>query len=170
MVPHGSLAAAYRAWEDAYGLRDVPTRHLQMASFAFDVFTGDWVRALASGGTLVSCPRETLLDPSGLYELMVRERVDCAEFVPAVVENLIAHLEASGGSLGFLRLLAVGSDVWHAGEYERLVRLAGPSTRVVSSYGLTEATIDSTYFEGSLADRSAARVVPIGRPFAGSRV
>jgi amino acid adenylation domain-containing protein len=172
MVAHASLVGTYRSWEDAYALRSgpAPTRHLQMASFAFDVFTGDWVRALASGGTLVACPKETLLDPAALYELMVREQIDCAEFVPAVVENLIAYLEESGQRLDFLRLVVVGSDLWHAGEYERLRGLAGPATRVVNSYGLTEATIDSTFFEGDLAGRPANRPVPIGRPLGHARV
>ena len=169
MVTHAGLAVVYRAWEDVYSLRP-GMRLLQMASFAFDVFTGDWVRALGSGGTLVACPRETLLDPEELHTLMVRERVDCAEFVPAVVEGLVAHLEASDQSLDFMRLIVVGSDVWHTGAYERLRRLSGASARVVNSYGLTEATIDSLYFEGSLADRPANRPVPIGRPFAGTRV
>ncbi|AGA31110.1 amino acid adenylation domain-containing protein [Singulisphaera acidiphila] len=169
-VSHASLSSAFHSWKDAYRLDAPGTRHLQMANFAFDVFTGDWVRALGSGGTLVFCPRETLLDPPALYELMVRERVTCAEFVPTVIENLLPYLEVSGKSLDFLQLLVVGSDLWHAGEYERLRRLAGPATRIVNSYGLTEATIDSTFFEGSLADRPANRPVPIGRPLSNSRV
>ncbi|SIO25216.1 amino acid adenylation domain-containing protein [Singulisphaera sp. GP187] len=169
-VSHASLAATFDAWNEAYGLEQAGTRHLQMANFAFDVFTGDWVRALGSGGTLVFCPRETLLDPPALHALMVRERVTCAEFVPTVIENLLPYLEESGKSLDFLELLVVGSDLWHAGEYERLRRLAGPTTRIVNSYGLTEATIDSTFFEGSLADRPVNRPVPIGRPLNNSRV
>ncbi len=170
MISHASLDAMARVWEDAYRLRSGPSRHLQMASFSFDVFTGDWVRALCTGGALVACPRETLLDPKELLALMRRERVDAAEFVPAVIETLIAHVEEEGESLDFLRLVAVGSDLWHAGEYERLRRLVGPGTRVVNSYGLTEATIDSTYFEGDLSDRPGNRPVPIGRPFANALI
>ena len=52
--------------------------HLQMASFSFDVFSGDVVRSLCSGGKLVLCPRELLLAPAELYELMCQEKVDCA--------------------------------------------------------------------------------------------
>jgi amino acid adenylation domain-containing protein len=170
MISHASLDAMAQAWEDAYGLRSGPSRHLQMASVAFDVFTGDWVRALGTGGALVACPRDALLDPNELLALMRRERVDAAEFVPAVIETLIAHAEERGESLDFLRLVAVGSDLWQAGEYERLRRVVGPETRVINSYGLTEATIDSTYFEGDLSDRLGNRPVPIGRPFANARV
>src|SRR5207245_9534794 len=63
MVEHGSLVNAYLAWEEAYGLRAQATAHLQMANFVFDVFTGDLVRALCSGGKLVLCPMETMLTP-----------------------------------------------------------------------------------------------------------
>lgn len=48
-VTHGNLASAYQSWNEVYRLdRDIRV-HLQMASFAFDVFTGDMVRALCSG-------------------------------------------------------------------------------------------------------------------------
>ena len=170
MVTHANLVSAYHSWETAYGLGDAIRRHLQMASFMFDVSTGDWVRALGSGGTLVICPKSPLLEPASLYDLLRSERVDCAEFVPAVVENLIGHLEATGQALDCLRLIVVGSDLLSSGLYECLRHLAGPETRVVNSYGLTEATIDSTCFEGSLADQPAGRATPIGRPLANTRI
>ena len=170
MITHGSLCNAYRAWEDAYHLRSGPTVHLQMASCAFDVFTGDWVRALCSGGTLVLCPREALLDPARLYDLMLCEKVDCAEFVPAVLRGLVEHLKETGRSLEFMRLLVAGSDVWYAGEYRGIRQLCGPRTRLVNSYGLTEATIDSTYFESADLDLPEDRPLPIGRPFANTQL
>ena len=170
MIAHGSLCNAYHAWEDAYRLRTEATSHLQMASCAFDVFAGDWTRALCSGGKLVLCPRDILLDGPNLYDLMRREGVDCAEFVPAVLRNLVTHLEETGQSLSFMRVLIAGSDVWYAGEYRRIRGMCGPQTRLINSYGLTEATIDSTYFEGTALDLPEDRPVPIGRPFANTRI
>jgi amino acid adenylation domain-containing protein len=169
LVTHRSLVAAYEAWESAYGLAMPPGVHLQAAGPAFDVFTGDWVRALGSGGTLVVAPREVVLDPGPLADLMTRERVEFAEFVPAIVEALMGHLEDSGRRLDGMRLVAVGSDVWRVGQHRRLRALVGPSARVVNSYGLTEATIDSTCFEGDPADAPDDVPTPIGRPFAGTR-
>ena len=166
VVSRGNLAAARDGWEAAYGLDALRGPHLQMAGVAFDVFAGDWVRALCAGGSLVVCPRETLLDPAAIVELMARGRVAVAEFVPAVVEGVVEHIEATGVRLPDLRLLAVGSDVLRAGLYGRLRRAVGPGVRVVNSYGLTEVTIDSTYFEGPAGD--ADRPVPIGRPFPGT--
>ena len=169
MIRQRSLVNAYLGWEEAYELREVRS-HLQMASFAFDVFTGDLVRALCSGGKLVLCPREHLLEPARLHALMREEGVEYAEFVPAVLRALADHLEESGQDLAFLRLLVCGSDVWRVGEYRRFLRLCGPGTRLVNSFGLTEATIDSSYFESRSLDLPEERLVPIGRPFANTRL
>ena len=169
VVEHRSLLNAFLAWREAYEL-DTVRVHLQMASFAFDVFTGDFVRALCSGGRLVLCPRESLLDAAQLEALLRREVVECAEFVPAVLRHLVAHLERTGAKLDFMRLLICGSDAWYAGEYERFQKLCGPQTRLINSFGLTEATIDSSYFEARQLALAADQLVPIGRPFANTQL
>ena len=171
MVSHRSLLAATAAWEHAYDLRQPPLRHLQAAGFGFDVFTGDWCRALTTGGTLVACPRTVLLDPAALADLIRRERIECLELVPALADALATQLERQGEDLRGIRLLAVGSDTVRGRLYRRLRGLVGPGGRVVNSYGLTEATIDSTYFGGPLQDLEVEDgPAPIGRPFPGTRI
>ncbi|GGS14006.1 hypothetical protein GCM10010284_54280 [Streptomyces rubiginosohelvolus] len=167
-VSHRNLASAQAAWRQAYRLDTDVTTHLQMAEPSFDVFTGDLVRALCSGGTLVLADRDLLFDTTRLYRTMRQERVDCAEFVPAVVRGLMDHCARQGLRLDFLRLLVVGSDAWSVGEYRRLSELCGPGTRLVNSYGLTEATIDSAYFEGPVDALEPGAMVPIGRPLPNS--
>ncbi|MFE4453081.1 amino acid adenylation domain-containing protein [Streptomyces sp. NPDC056796] len=167
-VSHGNLASAYAAWQQEYRLETDVRVHLQMAEPSFDVFTGDLTRALCSGGTLVLADRDLLFDTTRLYRTMRQERVDCAEFVPAVVRGLMDHCAREGLRLDFLRLLVVGSDAWSVGEYRRLAELCGPGTRLVNSYGLTEATIDSACFEGPVDDLEPGAMVPIGRPLANS--
>lgn len=170
MVTHASFVNAYRAWETVYGLREQPGIHLQMASFSFDVFSGDVARALCSGGTLVICPRETLLDPGQLYSLMCEKKVDHAEFVPQVLTHLTDYLIASNQRLDFMRILIAGSDIWHLQEYLTLRQLCGAQTRIFNTYGLTEATIDSTYFACDQIASGASAVMPIGRPFANTQL
>jgi acyl-CoA synthetase (AMP-forming)/AMP-acid ligase II len=169
MISHAALANAYFAWHEAYGLGDV-NAHLQMASISFDVFSGDLVRALCSGGKLVLAPQEHLFNPAGLYRLMREERVDCAEFVPAVVRDLVKYLAGSGQSLDFLRLMIVGSDTWSATEYAALQDLCGSRTRVINSYGVSEATIDSSFFETAALEPATDAVLPIGRAFANTEI
>ncbi|HEX2962083.1 MAG TPA: amino acid adenylation domain-containing protein, partial [Ignavibacteriales bacterium] len=165
MIQHASLINAYQSWEMAYELTTRARSHLQMASFSFDVFAGDWTRALCSGGKLVITPREILLEGEKLYNLMRQEGVNIAEFVPAVLRNLIQYLDISGNNLNFFHLLIAGSDVWYAGEYRKFLKYCGENTRLINSFGLTEATIDSSYFESTNLDIPNDRLVPIGRPF-----
>ncbi len=170
MIQHRSLVNAYLAWEEAYELRSRARSHLNMASFSFDVFSGDWTRALCSGGKLVLAPREILLEASELYALMRKEEITIAEFVPAVLRNLIAHLEETGEKLDFFRDLIAGSDIWYVSEYKKFLAFTGPETRLINSFGLTEATIDSTYFESRDLNLSGDRLVPIGRPFQNMKI
>ncbi len=170
MIEHQSLVNTYLGWEQIYQLRSKASCHLQMASFAFDVFSGDVVRALCSGGKLVLCPKEVLLSPEQLYALMLQEKVDCAEFVPVVLRHLIAYLEESQQRLDFMQLLICGSDSWYGGEYEKFRGLCGEKTRLINSFGLTEATIDSSYFESPTANLPKDQLVPIGRPFPNTQI
>jgi amino acid adenylation domain-containing protein/thioester reductase-like protein len=169
MIEHRSLVNAYIAWEKDYKLPKI-TSHLQMASFSFDVFSGDLVRALCSGGKLVLCPPELLLEPEKLYQLMLREKVDCAEFVPGVLRNLIQYLEQTQQHLEFMQLLICGSDSWYIQEYEKFRQFCGEKTRLINSFGLTEATIDSTFFETDTTKLSLEQLVPIGKPFANTQI
>jgi amino acid adenylation domain-containing protein/thioester reductase-like protein len=173
MVEHRHLVNAYFAWEESYKLEKV-TCHLQMANFCFDVFTGDLVRALCSGGKLVLCPREFLLEPQKLYGLIQQEKVDCAEFVPVVLRNLIQYLKQTQQSLEFMQLLICGSDSWYVQEYQEIRNFCGTKTRLINSFGLTEATIDSSYFEileNNLKNNlNIEQLVPIGQPFANTQI
>ena len=161
VVTHANLLATFAGWRESYALV-TSDAHLQMAGCAFDVYAGDWLRALLSGARLVHCPRETCLDPQALHELIRAERVTVAEFVPAVLRPLLGWLEQHDLSLDTLRLAIVGSDAWLSVEYAALRSRVGRSTRVVNSYGVAEATIDSAWYEGE-PDLHAP--LPIGRPF-----
>ena len=170
MIEHRSLINAYLAWEDAYHLSSETCSHLQMASFSFDVCTGDLVRALCSGAKLVLCPKDFLLDPQQLYTIMQQEKIDCAEFVPAVLRNLVQYLQQTQQNLAFMKLLVAGSDSWYLSEYKYIRSLCGDQTRLINSYGVSEATIDTTYFETERVDFEFDRLTPIGRPFANNQV
>ncbi|GAA2230842.1 hypothetical protein GCM10010413_30610 [Promicromonospora sukumoe] len=169
VVTHANLVHAARMWHQAYGLRPEWT-FLQAASFSFDMFVGETLRAHLSGGRLVVAPRETLLDPADLYALMRTEQVRTTELVPAVLRALLDHVEEAGEDLTFVHLLIGGGEKWHVGEYRRAQRLVGPAGRVVNSYGVTEATVDNVYFDGSVDHLADDEPLPIGRPFPGNRV
>jgi amino acid adenylation domain-containing protein/FkbM family methyltransferase len=170
LIGHHNLTGMYAGWEHAYRLRDDVRTHAQLTNFSFVVFQADLVRALGSGGTLVICPHETVLTPHLLYELFIDEKVDYAEFVPSLLRALVRYLDESGNRLESLKLLVVGSDRWLYGEHQRLADRVGAGTRVVHSFGLTESTVDSAYFEGTEVPLAAGQLTPIGRPFPNVRL
>ena len=170
MISHRSLVNAYLAWEDKYGLKSRVKSHLQMASFSFDVFAGDFVRALCSGGKLVLVKREELLQADVLYSIMENEQVDCAEFVPAVLRNLVSYLEETSKNLHFVKNLIAGSDSWYVKEYNYFKKFCGPDTNLINSFGLSEAAIDSTFFVGNLDNAADEGLVPIGWPFPNTKI
>ena len=180
---YGGLVNTYLAWQQAKLLPAGDDNcYLQIASFSFDVFTGDLIKALCSGAKLVICPKELLLEPKKLYQLMVQQKITCADFVPAVLNNLVDYLERTHQNLAFMKLLIVGSDRWYVRDCQRVKNLCDSNTKLINAYGVSEATIDSTYFEiegelplsltksdypkGTLRDR----LVPIGRPFSNTQI
>jgi amino acid adenylation domain-containing protein/non-ribosomal peptide synthase protein (TIGR01720 family) len=169
MVSHRSLAAAYHSWRKPYLLDSSPCV-LQTANFSFDVFTADVLRGLISGGRLVLCSWDTLLSPENLYQLMRAEKVDFAEFVPALLRQLLQYVEETQQTFDFMRVLISGSDALYAEEYKKLRRLCGADARVFNSYGLTETTIDNIIFESSGREINLNGATPLGRPFSGTRV
>ncbi|WP_431964951.1 amino acid adenylation domain-containing protein [Actinacidiphila sp. bgisy160] len=169
VVTHRNLVHAVAMWQRAYDL-DPDWTYQQAASFSFDMFVGETLRAHCTGGRLVVVPRETLLDPAELYALMRDERVQCTELVPAVLRALLAHAEQAGERLDFVRLLIGGGEKWQVREYQRAQRLVGPGNRVVNAYGVTEVTVDNVYFDGDVDDLPAEAPLPIGRPFPNNRV
>jgi amino acid adenylation domain-containing protein len=165
MSTHGALMHVESAWEQVLGLRGRVRRHLQMANFSFDGYLGELIRCLGSGGALVICPRESLLVPSELLDIMRAESVDAADFVPTVLRTLVSHVMDTREDLGFLKVLIVGSETFPADELARVRALCGPQTTVINCYGLTEGTIDSTYF--AIGDAPGTQEVLIGVPLPG---
>ncbi|MEM9272243.1 MAG: amino acid adenylation domain-containing protein [Cyanobacteria bacterium P01_F01_bin.143] len=168
-VIHRSLVNAYQGWSDAYKLETL-TSHLQMASFSFDVFSGDWIRALGSGAKLVLCPRDFLLEPEKLYQLIAEEKIDSAEFVPAVLKNLVEYVASTQQNLHGLKLLVVGSDTLYVRDWSQFRSVCHEQTRLINSYGVSEATIDSTYFESTTVELTDEDIVPIGKPFENTQI
>ena len=166
-ITNQNLVSTYLSWLDIYGLSR-EDNHLQMANISFDVFTGDWVRALCSGGTLVLCQTDMLLQPEKIFHKIVCHGITAAEFVPATLNRLVSYVEGNDLNLDMFRLLLCGSDLWSVSDAKKSVAVCGTDTKIYNSYGLTETTIDSTYFQVSdetLSKLDDASIVPIGIPF-----
>jgi non-ribosomal peptide synthetase component E (peptide arylation enzyme) len=136
---------------------------LSLASAAFDVFTADWVRALCHGGTLVLGAASLALDPRGILAALARAQITLIDLVPAQVEALLPLWPTEGLAL---RAVIVGSDAWSLSTMRALRARLPRACRLLSCYGVTEAAIDSAWFEQPLPHDD--RAVPLGTAFASS--
>ncbi|MFF0526743.1 AMP-binding protein, partial [Actinomadura nitritigenes] len=140
LVTHGSLAGVFGGWEVAHfgGER---LRWLSVASMSFDVFTGDVVRALGSGGVLVLGDPGVVLSVRDWAGLLAAERVGALECAPRYADQLADLVGEAGVRLPGLRLLVVTTDVWRVSGVARARAALGDGVRILTAYGVTEATI-----------------------------
>ncbi|MCY9093327.1 fengycin non-ribosomal peptide synthetase FenC, partial [Bacillus mojavensis] len=164
IVTHRNFAHAVLAWRRIYQLDQMPVRLLQMASFSFDVFSGDLARTLANGGTLVICPDDTRLEPAELYALMNRQRITIMESTPVLIVPFMEYVYRNQLSLSDLDILILGSDMVKAHDFQTMAERFGGKMRLINSYGVTEATIDSSYYEMNMGEEYSGDSVPIGIP------
>ncbi|MFC9431620.1 amino acid adenylation domain-containing protein, partial [Streptomyces sp. NPDC056987] len=187
LVEHRSVSHGAASWDAAYGFTgdtailtpngpgrrgdtDGPVRQLNVASMSFDVFVSDLVHALCHGGALVIAPSEAVADPARLLDLIRSARVTHLDTVPALATALVDEAARRGEPLPPLRVLAAGADLWRTDDCRRLLERADAATTVLNTYGVTEATVESSLYpavRGALPDTAG---VPIGRPNPGIRM
>ncbi|HEY4326481.1 MAG TPA: amino acid adenylation domain-containing protein [Mucilaginibacter sp.] len=170
MVEHGNLVSICYAWKEAYNLSSFEVRLLQSASMSFDVFSGDICRTLLVGGTLIICPDEVKYDLDKLYNFILKHKINIFESTPGLILPLIKHTEDQQLSLDFMKVLVLGSDTLTTQSYKHLCDLYASKFRIINSYGTTETTIDSLYFEGDVNDYMENGTLPIGNPFSNTKV
>jgi amino acid adenylation domain-containing protein len=170
VVSQGSYLNAAYAWRQEYGLQEMEVNLLQLANFTFDVFVGDAARVLVNGGKMVICSEEARVDPTALYALIREHRITLFESTPALILPLMKYIHENGLPVDCLKLLIVGSDICPLEDFRDLIGRFGDSLRIINSYGVTEATIDTLYYEGKTGTLPEQGNVPVGRPMPNMRV
>ncbi|WP_141770222.1 non-ribosomal peptide synthetase, partial [Bacillus sp. FMQ74] len=170
IVTHQNFTHAALAWRQIYELDRKPVRLLQIASFSFDVFSGDLARSLTNGGTLIVCSDEKRLEPAELYGIMSSRRITIMESTPALIIPLMEYIYRNKLKLPYLDILILGSDMVKAQDFKTLTDRFGQSIRIINSYGVTEATIDSSFYETSMGQECTGDNVPIGSPLPNVRM
>ncbi len=169
MVEHKNLINIADGWRRVYKLEENEINLLQMASMSFDVFAGDLSRALLNGGKMIICPSDVRLDPPSLYKLMKEHQINMFESTPALVIPLMEYIYDSSLDVSWLKLLILGSDSCPISDFRKLLEHFSKNMRILNSYGITEATIDSSYYETSIANIEGEGNVPIGKPMQNTR-
>jgi len=167
MVQHDQLVNVAMGWRKEYRLEEMEVNLLQTAGFSFDVFAGDMARALLNGGKMLINPFH-VLEPESFYRLMVFHGITLLESTPSYVVPFMDYVYENRLEVPRLQLLILGSDIFPVRDFKRLVSRFGKGMRILNSYGVTEAAIDSSYYEstgtGDLLALPDGGNMPIGRP------
>ncbi len=164
MVQHNHFINVAMGWRQEYKLLEMEVTLLQMANFCFDVFAGDLARVLLNGGKMVINP-VLGVDPESLYRLINIHRVALFESTPSYIIPFMDYVYKNNLKTDSLQLLILGSDTCLSQDFKVLVTRFGKKMRIVNSYGVTEATIDSSYYEPIAGDElSSSGSVSIGKP------
>jgi amino acid adenylation domain-containing protein/non-ribosomal peptide synthase protein (TIGR01720 family) len=135
-----------------------------------DLFFGDFLLSAMFGGEMVICPADRVGDPRAMADLLLDTGAHLMVTVPSLAGAVTEELARCGRRPEALRVLMVGSEGWPVADAERVSGRLGPGTVVVNAYGATETTVDSTVFQLGADAMGPGPYVPIGRPFANTRV
>ncbi|MEK9497416.1 amino acid adenylation domain-containing protein [Photorhabdus sp. P32] len=170
MVEHTAMIARLYGWDAVFGLFQQPPTVLQMAGLAVDIFLGDIVKSLTTGGRLVICRKSDLITTEALYQLIEQQQVTFGDFVPVILRNLLDYAEQNGVQLDSLRHILVGSEAWYGRDLNRLQKLMHTDARCFNIYGQTESVIDASYGDVTHLSLPDDAYVPIGTPFANTHI
>ncbi len=155
-VPHQGITNRLSWMQDAYRL-DADDRVLQKTPAGFDVSVWEFFWPLITGATLVVARPEGHQDPVYLAELIRRQHITAAHFVPSMLR---AFLDEPGAArcTDLLHVMCSGEALPAplAARFHQVL----PGSRLHNLYGPTEASVDVTAHEVP-ADPAT---VPIGRP------
>ncbi|WP_019548768.1 non-ribosomal peptide synthetase [Streptomyces sulphureus] len=138
-------------------------RVLGLAQLSFDLSVFDLFGPLSVGAALVLPDAERRTDPSHWAELIRRHGVTVWDSVPALMQMLVAFLDAErDDQLPTMRLVLLSGD-WVPTTLPGQVTAAMPQARTVSLGGATEAAIWSIHHVCDGAERERTSV-PYGTP------
>jgi len=165
VIPHGAAltladAITGRVWTPLPG----PRRVALLASAVFDASVQQILPALLNGHTLVVVDGQTRRDGAVLNQFLVSRGIDVADATP----SLLRLMQAADG---FDAVRETLTDLLVGGEAlptDLARRTSGARLALTNVYGLTEATVDSTWHR--VSGREPGETVPIGRPLPGQRL
>lgn len=163
MVEHQQYVNTALGYRHSQGFKDFPVKLLQIASMSFDVFACDLAKAFVNGGTLVICPENVRNDPAALATLLEQQEITTFETPPVLLALLLNYIYEHGTNISSLKLLTTGADSLAVADYRKMLTRFGSKMRIINTYGVTEAAIESSFYEDELEKLPLSGIVPIGR-------
>ncbi|WP_413767736.1 amino acid adenylation domain-containing protein [Rhodococcus pyridinivorans] len=163
VVGHRAVANRLRWMQDEYGLT-ADDRVLQKTPSGFDVSVWEFFWPLITGATLVVATADGHRDPHYLRDVIARQSITTAHFVPSMLAALLDVLAAEQDrALRLTRVICSGEALTadHRDRFHTLV-----DAELHNLYGPTEAAVDVTAAPIPAQD---IPWVPIGRPIDNTR-
>ncbi|MEU3072245.1 amino acid adenylation domain-containing protein [Streptomyces laurentii] len=166
MVPHAAVVNRLRWMQDRYPIGP-GDRVLQKTPCGFDVSVWEFFWPLHTGATLVVARPDGHKDPAYLAELVRRENVSVAHFVPSMLQVFLQE-PAAAHCTGLRRVFSSGEALPVATQNRFLDLLGSEGAELHNLYGPTEAAVDVTFWQ--CRPVAGAGSVPIGRPVWNTRL
>ena len=168
MIEHRGLANFVNSASAEYEVT-AEDRVLQFASLSFDTSAEEIYCALVCGATLVLRADAMITSAKPFLESCAELGITVLDLPTGYWHHLVnAIVEDDLQVPGSIRLLILGGEQAHAEHVTKWLERAGRNTRLVNTYGPTEATVVTTTFD--LTAHSDGATVAIGRPIAGASV
>ncbi|MEU2718360.1 amino acid adenylation domain-containing protein [Streptomyces sp. NPDC007205] len=171
-VPHRAVTALLEACDEVFDLTsdDVWT---MFHSHCFDFSVWEIWGALSRGAALIVVPTDVARSPESTLELIVEQGVTVFNQVPSVFRYLSRAALAAQKSAPELRYVIFGGESVDLQAVRDWRTVNGGTTAFVNMYGVTEATVFSTFHHLTEADLTREGCSPdpartIGRPLAGT--
>lgn len=143
-----------------FGLGGTPV-FMNQAPFSFDLSMFEVFGTLASGGACVLNPRELIQDGPAYLRRLADEHVTCWVSTPSFAHQQLLNKAFCQAGLPTLDTFLFCGEVLPNALARRL-RQRFPQTRILNTYGPTEATVATTLIEVDQAVLDAHPVLPVG--------
>ncbi|EHS57515.1 non-ribosomal peptide synthetase [Paenibacillus sp. Aloe-11] len=170
MIEHRHYVNTAWGYREAHQLKEFPVKLLQIASMSFDVFAGDLAKTFLNGGTMVICPQDVRNDPPALAQVLEQHEITTFEVPPALLTLLMDYVYEHGTDVSVMKLLTTGADSFGVENYRTLLNRFGDTMRIMNTYGVTEAAIDSSFYEETAEHLPPSGIVPIGKALPNHKV
>lgn len=163
LVSHFAIDNRLQWMQEAYALNS-SDRVLQKTPYTFDVSVWEFFWTLSVGACLVLAEPERHKESLYLVDLIQKEKITCAHFVPSMLQ---LFLQEDLTRCATLRRIICSGEALSVEQCRRLKAL--PGVQAHNLYGPTEAAIDVTHWDcGDWNEQYTS--VPIGRPISNTQI
>jgi amino acid adenylation domain-containing protein/non-ribosomal peptide synthase protein (TIGR01720 family) len=164
MIEHRAICNHLRWMQSTFPLTE-SDRTLLKYSFSFDASILEIFCPLLVGARLIITEPGGHVDSEYLVQLLVEQEVTALDLVPSMLQVLLE--DKTFRTCRSLRRITCGGEAMPVELMEELLQWL--DVEFTNMYGLTEATISSTFWTSRIRG-NRQRTVPIGRPVANTQI